>query len=288
MTQSLFSACKQGNQLTAKLVRLNASVQAQIEHIFDEQEQKFRDGIVNEVPFDGSWKPDEDEVLVIDVPSQAQLFIDCISVNASSLPDLNTASFLAEGVKAIFTGKLVSGAPKVLVQAFSSQQALEKKFALLQQGNSFRRITEPAFTLDTELSFIIEDGKIKFKKFSKLRTIINTFDIYKEATEQEVRDFAAHQFIDVADVSGFVGNTNQVLRRMIRGVSNSQVLDTVPVPQIQSAASNTNLSIQVSNGKIVLPTDKSELKEILRFLAECRYTGPLSGATYVTNSQRRV
>lgn len=287
MAQNLFAACRDnGGQLIAKRVRLDANVQQAIEAIFADQETAFRQGITNEVPFDGSWTPDDDEFLTIDVPGEAQVFADTISANAVAVADINTAAFADEGIKALFTGVCANGATKVLVQRFTSQQVLERRFALLQQGNAFRRLTEPAFTLDNSLACIIEGGKIKFKSQQKLRSIINMLHIYRAATHQEVEAFAGHACLAVADVEAFVAITNQVSRKLIHAITNNGTLDTFSPNAIRAAAAQTGLTIDLQNGKIVVPTAHADIKALLQFLNESRYSGPLSGQPYVTNSQR--
>lgn len=287
MPQNLFAACRDnGGQLIAKRVRLDANVQQAIEAIFADQEAAFRQGVIDEVPFDGSWTPDEDEFLTIDVPAEAQVFADTINGNAMAVADINTAAFADEGIKALFTGICANGATKTLVQRFTSQQVLERRFALLQQGNAFRRLTESAFTLDNSLACIIEGGKIKFKSQSKLRSIINMLDIYRAATDQEVQTFAAHTSLEVADIADFVGVTNQVSRKLIHAIINNGTLDNYTPSDIQAAAQQTNLTIIVQNGRIVMPATHSDIKALLQFLNESRYSGPLSGQAFVTNSQR--
>jgi len=71
MPQNLFAACRTNGALVAKRIRLDQAVQQQIETIFNQQEADFRDGITSEVDFDGSWTPDDDEFLTIDVPQEA-------------------------------------------------------------------------------------------------------------------------------------------------------------------------------------------------------------------------
>lgn len=287
MPQNLFAACRtHDGQLIAKRVRLDANVQQAVEAVFAEQEVAFRQGVTDEVPFDGSWTPNEDEFLTIDVPAEAQIFADTVNANAMAVDDIDTAAFAAEGIKALFTGISVNGATKVLVQRFTSQQVLERRFALLQQGNAFRRLSEPAFTLDNSLACIIEDGTVKFKSQHKLRSIINMLEIYREATEQEVQTFAAHASLEVADAVGFVNVTNQVSRKLIHAIVNNGTLDNYTPVQIQSAAQQTNLAIDVQNGRIVMPTTHADIKALLQFLNESRYSGPLSGQAFVTNSQR--
>lgn len=287
MPQNLFAACRtHDGQLIAKRVRLDANVQQAVEAVFAEQEAAFRQGVTDEVPFDGSWTPNEDEFLTIDVPAEAQIFADTINANAMAVDDIDTAAFAAEGIKALFTGIPVNGATKVLVQRFTSQQVLERRFALLQQGNAFRRLSEPAFTLDNSLACIIEDGTVKFKSQHKLRSIINMLEIYREATEQEVQTFAAHASLEVTDAVGFVNVTNQVSRKLIHAIVNNGTLDNYTPAQIQAAAQQTNLAIDVQNGRIVMPTTHADIKALLQFLNESRYSGPLSGQAFVTNSQR--
>ena len=80
------------------------------------------------------------------------------------------------------------------------------------QGNAFRRLTAPSFILATSLAFVIDGEFIKFKSFSNLRSILDVMEIYQEATEQEVRDFAGHPSLRVANLDDFVLNADQVTK----------------------------------------------------------------------------
>lgn len=288
MPKNLFAACRINGNLIAKWVRLDVTVQHAVEAIFDAQEAEFRDGVATEIPFDGNWTPDEDEFLTIDIPAEAAIFQTTIRRNVLSVPEINTAAFADEGIKALFTGVTVNRQTKVLVQRFTSQQVLGRKFALLQQGNAFRRLTDCAFTLDTGLACIIEGGKIKFKSQQKLRSIIDLIDIYRAATDQEVQAFAGHASLAVWNIPAFVAVTNQTSRKLIHAVASNGTLDTYTPTAIQVAAQTTGLTVNLQNGRIVMPTDHGEIKAFLQFLNESRYSGPLSGHPFVTNSQRPV
>ena len=200
MLQNLFAACRIDDELRVKHVRLSRSVQRDVERIFEDQEVDFREGVTDEVNFDGDWKPERNEFLTIDIPQEAQIFVDAISSNAVSIPSISTEEFAQEGIKALFTGSSNNGSTKVLIQQFSSRQVLSNKFTLVSQGNEFQRLVDQAFTLDTSLTCILEEGKLKFKSFHKMRSIINLSNFYKEATEAEIRSFAKHPTFKVADV----------------------------------------------------------------------------------------
>ena len=176
MPQNLFAACRINKELKAKRVHLDRSVQQDIETIFRDQEADFRQDVTDEVDFDGDWKPEPNEFLTIDVPQEAQIFVDAINSNTVSVSSIDTKEFGQEGIKALFTGFSNNGSTKVLIQQFSPRQMLSNKFALVFQGNAFRRLVDQAFTLDTSLTCILEDGKLKFKSFHKMRSIINLSD----------------------------------------------------------------------------------------------------------------
>jgi hypothetical protein len=286
MPQNLFAACRTNGALVAKRIRLDQEVQQQIETIFNQQEADFRDGITSEVDFDGSWTPDDDEFLTIDVPQEAAIFADTLNANPVAIPDIDTANFEAEGIKGIFTGGAVNGAVKVLVQRFSPQQILSRRFSLLQAGNAFRRLSDPAFSLDTGLTCIIEGGKIKFRSFHKLRAVISLLDVYRAATDQEVQAFAAHAHFEVANAAAFIAAADQTIRKLVHAISNGGVLNNHTVVQIETACNAVGMVVTVNNGRLIMPTERAEIKKLLRFLDDGLYQAPLTGTRYITNSKR--
>jgi hypothetical protein len=286
MPQNLFAACRINGALVAKRIRLDQAVQQQIETIFNQQEAEFRDGITSEVDFDGSWTPDENEFLTIDVLHEAAIFTDTLNANPVSIPDIDTTNFEAEGIKGIFTGVAVNGAMKVLVQRFSPQQILSRRFSLWQNGNAFRRLSDPAFSLDTGLTCIIEGGKIKFRSFHKLRAVISLFEVYRAATDQEVQKFAANAHFEVADAAAFTATADQTIRKLVHAISNRGVLNSHTVVQIETACKAVGMPVTVNNGRFIMPTERAEIKKLLRFLDDGLYQAPLTGVRYVTNSKR--
>ena len=286
MPQNLFATCRVNGALIAKRIRLDQAVQQQIETIFNQQETEFRDGITSEVAFDGSWTPDDDEFLTIDVPQEAVIFTDTLNANPVSIPDIDTVNFEAEGIKGIFTGVAVNGSMKVLVQRFTPQQILSRRFSLLQNGNAFRRLSDPAFSLDSGLTCIIEDGKVKFRSFHKLRAIISLLDVYRTATDQEVQAFASHAHFEVANATAFIATADQTIRKLVHAISNGGVLNNYTVVQIEAACNAVGMAVTVNNGKLIMPTDRAEIKKLLRFLDDGLYQAPLTGVRYVTNSKK--
>lgn len=141
---------------------------------------------------------------------------------------------------------------------------------------------------DTGLTCIIEGGKIKFQSFYKLRAVISLLDVYRAATDQEVQDFAAHAHFEVADAATFIATADQTIRKLVHAISNGGVLNDHAVSEIETACNGIGLVVTVNNGRLVMPTDRAEIKKLLRFLDDGLFQAPLTGVRYVTNSKRPV
>ena len=288
MPENLFAACRVGEDLIARRVELGGPVQNQVEGVFIQQNNAFFDGIDEEVPFDGKWNPDPNELLTIQVPEEALVFEETLAQNAIAVETVNAGNFANSGIRALFTDQSVNGSHRILVQRFTNGQSLSRKFVLFFSGDAFHRFTDPAFNLDTSLTFVIEGGLVKFKSFQKLRSILNVTDIFREATDPEVLAFAKHPSLRVDDLQEFVDSADEVTRKLISAVTASGILEDFTPVEIKEAALLTQLEITLEHGAMVLPADRREVKDMLRFLDESRYSGPLTGTPYETNSRRRV
>lgn len=286
MPQNLFGACRVNGRLVAKRVRLNNDVQGAVEGVFSRQEAQFRRGVVEEVEFDGNWKPEDNEVLFVDAPEDARMFFETVEANAVAIPDMDTRRFVQEDIRALFTGVVNSRATKVLIQQFSARQVLSRRFSLLQDGNAFRRLSDTAFTLDSSLTCIAEEGRLKFKSFHKMRAIVDLSGIYRAATDPEMRDFADHATFALARPEEFLAQADQTVRRLVHAITESRTLETYGVDQIQAAAEAVDTPVTVTDGRIVMPGGRREIKTFLRFLDDGLYRASLTGQRYVTNSKR--
>ena len=288
LDRNLFAVCRNEDGLVVKRVPLNAQLQEDIVDMFDGQEATFLKGITEEIPFEGTWKPDSDQLMFIDAPQEASVLIAAASANPVSIPTIETDGFGEEGIRALFCVKQVGGQESILIQQFTRRQMLEHKWAVLLSGNTFRRLSEAAFVMPSSLTCTLIDGRMKFKSWSNLRTIFNVTDIYRAATDKEVEGFGHHGAIKVDDVEQLLEESDQQMRRMINQVLSEGTLDKYPATRIQQAANQTLLSIEVEGERIVWPPARREQKELLQFLVDNRYAGALSGTIYVTNSRRPV
>lgn len=273
-----------------KRIKVNKPLQAELIKIFEEQCVLFEKNITEEIVFNGDWNPEINEVLTLTNVKEAKIMSDAIGSNLSSFSDLIVSNFINEPIKAIFTGIKSNGTVKVLIQKFSSRQALslsQLPIIRMQTGNTFTKTTDDIFTIDNKLVAIIENNKTKFKSFHNSRMVFDLSDFYREATDDDLIEISNHNSLEVTNKTDFVDKADMQIRKMVHAIKTLGILDTYSVNQISTAAKSVpNLIIVVKKGKIKLPNNKKELKEILHFLLENLYKGPLSGNGYLTNSKR--
>ncbi|RDL42764.1 DUF4868 domain-containing protein [Marinomonas piezotolerans] len=290
MPQNLFALVLVAGVPEVRRVRLSAPLQNKITELFDDQQQAFFNGIEDELPFNGDWKPDAHEVLVLEGLTEIELMSTAITSNVTSYPALDLSRFEDEPIKALFSGYASGANVTVQVQRFISSQMLVRNqipVIRLQTGNTFTEMTEPMFTLARSLVAVIQNGQLKFKSFSNLRTVFDLSEAYREATDSDLESFAGHTLLACADIDNFKSNADSSVRKMVHAISQDDVLNQHGLQKITDVADGfSQVNITVANGQIQLPTDKKELKTLLQFLLENIFVGPLSGEQYRTNSKR--
>lgn len=291
MTQNFYALCRTANGIEVKRLQLNAAILTDMVTLFNDQESSFLNGIDDEVTFDGDWKPDKNEVLTIDNHPEIDALIQAVTANAQSIPDVDVNNFLSENIKAIFTAVDVDGSKKILMQHFTERQVLSKKVVLTFDNNRFNRLQNTSFSLEEKLCCIIEDGILKFKSYHNTRAIFDLNLYYVTATDNDIDDFFDPNLpVAVDDLQQFKDNiADQGTRKLIHSVLNRRNLNQYSGVQIQTAANDVGLLLNVdASGKILLPLNRKEAKNILRFLDDKYYEAPLSEEHYITNSNRPV
>jgi hypothetical protein len=286
MMAHLFALCRQNGAIIIKRVSVTQQVQDKIEGIFQQQATAFQEGITEEIAFGSDWKPDPDELMVMDAPNETQIIVQALDGNPLGLPILNAANFIGEGIKSLFVAVGDGAAKRVLMQLFTAQQILARRFSLLLHGDTFQELTAPAFTFENNLVAIIEDGKLKFKSFHLVKRIFELNQFYQEASDQQIDSFCSHGTLSVGDVNGFKVVADQGIRKLVFAVTKTGILDALSVDDIVTKANSLGLNVQVGDGKIVMPTDKKSIKQILRFLDDGIYEASLTAKRYITNSKR--
>jgi hypothetical protein len=113
-------------------------------------------------------------------------------------------------------------------------------------------------------------------------------DFYEAATNQGLIDFGGHDNVSVSDPEWFL-QSNTVIRKQVGLLQKSSLLDDADTKKIRRSARKFNVDVELdAAGKIVFPRDHKSCKEILFFLNENYYEGPITKTQYRTNSKRMV
>lgn len=266
---------------------MSQDLQEEVRGVFASQLEAFLSGIEEEVPFDGRYVPEQDQLLVINEFVDVDGMLDAVA-NPLAIEQFNPQTHSLEHVKALFTGVQENGNLRVLIQQFENRRLIATKgLAIFFSGNTFQKMNDAGLTLDSKLLAVLDGTTIKFQSFHFLRRIFDLSDYFNEATSDEVTSFATHDKLFVNDVNAFVENASPLVRKKIAFIRQSGVLDNFTSEQIVAAAQTFNLAFETTeDGRIVLPNNKTDLRRLLRFLDEDYYESPLSQTHFVTNSKR--
>lgn len=272
---------------------LSNDVQADLTLYLRDQEQNFTEQGQDEIPFDGKYKPDPGEVLVISAFDDIDGLAEAIS-NPLSIPEVSPTPDSFSKIKALFSGYVdKSGVVSVLIQHFDKKRVISTNgLSIFHAANVYKKIEGIGLTVDSKLTAILREGMLKFHSFHLLRQIFDVSEYYKEATDCDIHQFASMACLMVGDSSKLIEMSDTWVRRKLWLISQSQILERIPVADIKAAAAEFHIELKTEMDgcaeKIVIPEEKKQLKTILRFLDEDYYKSPLLANYYLANSKRLV
>ncbi len=265
-------------------------VQAGITELFRGQEHEFFQGVEEEIKFDGMYRPEESELLYINN------FDDVDGIKSAILRPQGCQEFALkngalESIKAIFTGYIKNGTIRILLQGFDRRRIINANgFSLVYSEHAFSRFDGGGFTLDNKLTAIIEDDNLKFASYHYLRQIFDMSAYCKEATDQDLKVFLQNSGLQFTDAQVFMDGADSWVRRKVVLIQQSGILDYCPAKKIADTAKFCDLHMELVGSagqeRIVIPADRQEVKQILRFLDEDYFQSPQSTTRYMSKARR--
>ncbi|WP_439833732.1 Kiwa anti-phage protein KwaB-like domain-containing protein [Aeromonas caviae] len=271
---------------------LSSLVQTDLTTYIKQQESDF-DSSLDLVLFDGKYKPDAGEVLYIDGYDDLDNLPHTIR-NPLSVEVVEPTEAFFIDIKALFTGyEQVNGEVKIMLQHFDKRRIISTNgLSIFHSSSVYKKIEGIGLTVDSKLTAILESGKLRFHSFFMTRQIFDLSEYYKEATNEDITEFATNDTVQVSNTAELIEISDNWIRRKISLIQQSDILNLVPINEMKAIAAEFNIpfSTQDVNGKevIKIPNNKAELKILLRFLDEDYYKSPLSKTNFVTNSKRAV
>jgi Domain of unknown function (DUF4868) len=291
MMYTLFAYTRDpGNRIVRFAV--NQEVQESMTAYLEKQVQAFSDDC-EEVPFDGKYKPDQGEMLVIDGFDDLDSLGKVVAAPLDA-PVADPADLSFDQIRALFFGQQeVDGAWSVYLQSFDRRRVISSAgFSIFHSKDIYKRIEGAGLTLDNKLAARLRGNKLSFFSFFHARQIFDMSSYYQEATDNDIKQFSGLKQLHVDDVNELMVVSDSWVRRKVWLVMQSGILEKVPPNDIKAIAAEFNIPVDYvdhdGEERIKLPADKKSLKTLLRFLDEDYYKSPLSKTNFLTNSKRAV
>ena len=244
------------------------------------------------IPFDGSYKPNDDEVLSICNFMISRPITDAVR-NPLALQPLVHNKETELDIRAVFVGERTETGKSetftIAFQRFRKEQYLStKKFSLYFDTDTFVRENRWGIGITDTVDCVYTSANLRFFSYHYARQIFDLSEYYRSATDSEVQNFSSTALLSIADKDQFQAMADTWIRRKIAAINDSGVLQNNTSAKINRLAQRCGLEITIKNGKLQIPADKKKLKEILGFLDDEVYKGAFSEETYITNSKRKV
>jgi len=277
-------------------IPLTAALNAELAQLFTEQQAALL-GDKHPLAFTGSYNVDEGEIFTIaDYPLPPTIGHAIGNPLTCRVLNLNTET---HRIKALFSGTWSAANKTVNFQVFDAGKLLSNRWTLIglpiQAGDTYKRLEEPGLILQDKLTAHFHNGTLHFSSYHNTKRFLDLADYYREATDTDLDDFAATDLFAFEDEASFKEQADSIIRKKIALLQKNEVLKDLTVAHIQAVANNFNaelpeehhITIIVNDaGKLVIPEEKKQLKELIRFLDEDYVTAPLTKRKCLTNSKQ--
>ncbi|MCE9664262.1 DUF4868 domain-containing protein [Halomonas sp. M5N1S17] len=273
-------------------IPLTAALNTELAQLFAEQQSTLL-GDRQSIAFTGSYNVDEGEIFTIaDYPLPPAIRQAIGNPLTCPVLDLNAET---HRIKALFSGTWTEANKTVNFQVFDAGKLLKRGFTLIGSGDTYKKLEEPGMMLQDKLTTHFHNGTLYFTSYHNTKRFLDLAEYYREATDTDLEGFAATDLFAFEDQAGFKEQADSIIRKKIALLQKNEVLKDITVTDIQVVAYTFNaelpedhhITIIVNDdGKLVIPEDKKQLKELIRFLDEDYVTAPLTKRKCLTNSKQ--
>lgn len=287
--KNLFGMFEEIDGMSIKKIKVNRDTQNLVTQHFSNLYENLDIPSKERITFNGSYKVDPGQINEIANFNLNTGIIEAIT-NPVAEEAITNREYNINKLKYVFIGEVVGDSTIIVFQLIQKSQHLSNEgLKLLLNNGTFESVGKTGFSITSKLEAVFLDGKLLFESYWYARRIFDLKDYYREATDDDVRNFAQSDLVVVENQDQFYDNADSFVRRKIALIEDSRVLHTYTANIIKEKAAEYSVDIRTVsiNGMetVSLPSDKKELKEVLKFLDEDIYKGPLTNKTYETNSK---
>jgi hypothetical protein len=287
--QHLFLLMNKPSDLRVVRVVLGHDLQEEVTELFMGQAGDLRPETVDEVAFDGRYKADEGEILVIagfmpaeEITAALHDPIACPQVHRSALED--------QKICGLMLGREVEGKREAVFQAFQHNQLIRPgRLSLLMSKDTFERIDNPGLSVGGKADAQLDGDKLSFRSYSMVRRMLDLSATYKEATAEDLQQFFAGDCFDSSQMGALLTTDDQWIRRKVGLLMKNDLFERIKPDAVRTTGHQVGITVVVNEGKIQLPADKGDLKKLLKLLDEDFLQSLFEPSRlFETNSKREV
>ena len=256
--------------------------------LFAEAAREFRADIEQWVEYDADDNLEAGEGFRISNYALEPFFLTALK-QPVSVNRVEAGKLAQLGIKSIIGHNENPDAPEFYFQNFDASRILVpgRGFLLsMADASTFRELQDPVIALRPDIVAIWKEQTLHFKNFFWASRVFGLTKYYQTATAEQVEQFARHPH--------FSSGSSQVLagcslwhRKRVALLLQSGDLDKFSIEQFEQAATAIGYKLPLEKGKIKLPSDKAELRELMDFLGDNLYVGAFSKSPWKSSGKRK-
>lgn len=284
---SLFAIMNNSVATGISIITMSASTQKKVTGMLNQQLSVFNSHYDREIEYCAGYTPSQSEIFTIENFIDCKELYDYIS-GEKKATIFNPKKHSAENIKCFFAGN----SKTIMLQNFDKKHVLNVNKTLFLSNDVFELSTSIGLSLPDKLAGVVTGNKIRFKSFQNLRKIFNMDKYFREATVEELNTFVAHDKFHKEPGFDITKVSDTEILTKVALISKINTMDH-PITLMKKYAKQVDFKLITtidSSGKekVVMPTDKKEIKLLLSFLNEDIFKSIMSKQTYKSNSKRPI
>lgn len=241
---------------------------------FESASKDYTEDVIDYTP---DYKLDPEQTFVIrDFPFPLKLM-----KGLSNSAALDAQEHIDDDLKAIVVSN--KECTSIAFQIIDNGHRLDRKPCITLHKKTFTKNKESGIILRDSLSCLYENGNLYFKSFRSANTIFDLNRYLELASDEAIQNFMSCPFISFEDSEHFKKHLNQTMRRNITLIHKAGILN-LGVEEVRNIIEDNHLPIQLIDGTITIPKDKTGLRNVMSFFTEKMFITLISKRVCVSNS----
>jgi len=180
----------------------------------------------------------------------------------------------------------------LLFQHLDSRTVIRRGFALVLSNDVFKKQDAAGLVIGNQIHAVLHGTSLRFHQFYFASRIFDLTSRFDAASDVQVTEFLSHQRLADVKKTLFHEALDTWSRQKICAIQRSGNLDRVKPAIWKKAAKKCGVDLKMTNDDppmIILPTERKELKRVLRLLDDDYLDSIINDAnTYQVNSKRPI